>query len=74
VSDQGSGIAAADLPHVFDTYWRAAAAGRPGSGLGLSIVKGLVQAHAGQVWAESEAGRGSTFWFSIPLSASSRPG
>jgi PAS domain S-box-containing protein len=74
VSDQGSGIAPADLPHVFDRYWRARETDRPGSGLGLSIVRGLVQAHAGEVWAESEPGRGSTFSFSIPLSPSPGPG
>lgn len=74
VADQGEGIAAADLPRVFDRYWRAGDLDRPGSGLGLSIVKGLVQAHGGRVWAESEPGRGSTFWFSIPGARSPGPG
>lgn len=73
VSDQGSGIPAADLPHVFERYWQAGETARLGSGLGLSIVRGLVEAHRGQVWAESQPGSGSTFSFSIPLSPSTGP-
>jgi signal transduction histidine kinase len=67
VKDTGAGISAEDLPHVFDRFWQAAAgAGRKGAGLGLSISKGIVEAHGGRIWVESAAGEGSTFYFSIP--------
>ncbi len=69
VADTGSGIAPEDLPHVFDRYWQAKTRrrGRQGIGLGLVIVKGIMEAHGGRVWAESEPGRGSRFYFSLPL-------
>ena len=67
VIDSGQGIAAADLPHVFDRYWHAARSRRGGSGLGLAIARGIVEAHGGRIWVESEPGRGSTFAFSLPL-------
>lgn len=66
VADTGSGIAAEDLPHVFDRFWQARRPGRSGAGLGLAIVKGIVEAHGGNVWVESAPGRGSTFRFTIP--------
>lgn len=70
VSDTGSGIAAEDLPHIFDHFYRAdksrqRASG--GSGIGLAIVKQFVEAHGGKVWAESEMGKGSTFYFTLPV-------
>lgn len=71
VSDTGVGIAEAELPHVFERYWRSprAANGRDaGYGLGLSIVKTIVEAHAGAVHAESVLGRGSRFSFTLPVS------
>ena len=69
VVDNGPGIAPADLPHVFDRYWQAKARrrGRQGMGLGLVIVKGIVEAHGGKVWGESELGAGSRFSFSLPV-------
>lgn len=67
VSDTGPGIPAADQPYVFDRYWHARrTANRSGTGLGLSIARGIVQAHGGRMWLESEHGRGTTFYFSIP--------
>jgi signal transduction histidine kinase len=67
VRDTGAGISTEDLPHVFDRYWQAAAgAGRLGAGLGLSIAKGIVEAHGGRIWVESAACQGSSFYFSIP--------
>jgi PAS domain S-box-containing protein len=66
VADTGVGIASEDLPHVFDRFWQARKGGRRGAGLGLPIVKGLVEAHGGRVWVDSELGRGSTFWFTLP--------
>jgi len=56
VTDTGSGIAAEDLPHVFDRFYRgdkSRTRASGGSGLGLAIVRQLVEAHGGQVWAES---------------------
>ncbi len=70
VSDTGPGITPADLPHVFDRFWRAdksRAREQGGSGLGLAISRQLIQAHGGQVGAESQPGQGSRFWFTLPL-------
>ncbi|MDP2948607.1 MAG: ATP-binding protein [Chloroflexota bacterium] len=70
VADAGAGVAPEELPHVFDRFYRAdssRARATGGSGLGLAIVKQLVEAHGGQVWAESELGRGSVFSFALPL-------
>lgn len=69
VLDQGPGIPAEDLPHVFDRYWRGKNPKYKGTGLGLAIAKGLVEAHGGRIWAESEVGVGSTFSFSLPVAA-----
>jgi len=71
VEDAGPGIPPEDAPHVFDRYWQAQRAARVGAGLGLSIAKGLVEAHGGRLWVEGEPGRGrgSTFAFTIPLVA-----
>jgi signal transduction histidine kinase len=69
VSDTGPGIAAKDLPHVFDRFWQAQKTGQHGAGLGLPIVKGIVEAHGGRVWVESTLGRGTTCFFTIPMAA-----
>ena len=67
VADTGIGIARESLPRVFDRFWQATTqAGRLGAGLGLPITKGIVEAHGGRIWVESEVGRGSTFFFTIP--------
>jgi PAS domain S-box-containing protein len=66
VADTGPGIPAENLPHVFDRFWQAKRAERRGAGLGLPICKGIVEAHGGRIWAESEPGFGSTFRFTIP--------
>ncbi len=67
VRDSGSGIPAENLPHIFERHWRSSAsAKRGGSGLGLAIVRGIVQAHGGQIWVESVPGEGATFRFTIP--------
>ena len=65
VRDTGPGIEPAELPKVFERYWRGAATAYRGSGLGLSIARGIVDAHGGQIWAESRVGVGSTFYFSL---------
>jgi signal transduction histidine kinase len=69
VSDTGRGIATSHLPHVFDRFWQAPGTERRGTGFGLAIVKGVVEAHHGRVWVQSAAGQGSTFFFTIPLAA-----
>ncbi|MFD6431584.1 ATP-binding protein [Streptomyces venezuelae] len=70
VADTGTGIAAADLPHVFDRFWRADKSrtrATGGSGLGLSIVRKLVEAHDGAVSAQSVPGKGSLFTVRLPV-------
>ena len=68
VSDQGPGIPAADLPHLFDVFYRAPADRRtPGSGIGLAICKGFVEAHGGRMRVESSPGQGATFRFTLPV-------
>lgn len=67
VSDTAMGIAEDDLPRLFDQFWQGEGKARClGSGLGLYIVKGIVEAHGGRVWVESALGRGSTFFFTLP--------
>jgi len=66
LTDTGAGIAAEDMPHLFDRFWQARKAKRRGAGLGLPIVKGIVEAHGGRIWVESTPGCGSTFYFTIP--------
>lgn len=67
VRDTGPGIATEDLARVFDRFWRSGGARRDSAGLGLSICKGIIEAHGGRIWAESEPGAGSSFRFSIPI-------
>lgn len=67
ISDQGQGIPPEEQPQIFERFYRAKDAGASkGSGLGLFIVRMLVQAHGGSVWVESEVGKGSTFSFTLP--------
>jgi two-component system, OmpR family, sensor histidine kinase KdpD len=69
VADQGPGIPSSDLPHVFDRGRRLANdSERPGAGLGLSIVRALVNAHGGRIWAESTE-QGATISFTLPRRA-----
>lgn len=71
VADTGCGIGAADLPHLFERFYQAerTKGQHAGLGLGLDISRGLVELHGGRIWAESEAGRGSRFFFTLPLAA-----
>ena len=64
VIDTGSGIAAGELPKIFDRFYKGAAS--QGSGLGLTIARNLVEAHGGQIHAESIVGKGTTFLFTLP--------
>jgi len=69
VQDDGPGIPADSLPRVFERFYRvdkARSREQGGTGLGLSIVKHVVQAHGGRVWATSEIGHGTTFFFTLP--------
>jgi signal transduction histidine kinase len=63
VKDTGPGIAKEDQPKLFEKFWRGGT--YRGAGLGLSIARGIVDAHGGKIWVESELGRGSTFYFSL---------
>ena len=70
VADRGTGIPPADLERVFDKFYRVlgGTAERPtGSGLGLAVSKGLVEAHGGHIWAENRKGGGTVFRFTLPL-------
>jgi two-component system, OmpR family, sensor histidine kinase MprB len=67
VRDHGSGFATEDLPHVFDRFYRSAAArGTPGSGLGLAIVRQVAESHGGRVTAENAEGGGAIVRFEVP--------
>jgi len=69
VSDQGVGIAPEELEKVFDKFYRGAQRRRRpgGTGLGLAICQSIIAAHGGRIWAESELGHGSTFYFRLPV-------
>ena len=67
IADDGPGIAPERLAHVFDRYWQAKETAHLGTGLGLAIAKGIVEAHGGRIWVESEVGKGSTFFFTLPV-------
>ncbi|HEY1016724.1 MAG TPA: HAMP domain-containing sensor histidine kinase [Herpetosiphonaceae bacterium] len=69
VRDGGQGIAAADLPHIFERFYRGGGVRQPGSGLGLAIVQSVAQAHGGRIAAESAPGAGSCFTLSLPAAA-----
>jgi len=66
IADTGRGIAPEDLPHIFDRYWRPKGSEGDGTGLGLYIARGIVEAHGGRVWAESSS-QGATLIFTLPL-------
>lgn len=66
IADEGPGIPDEVLPRIFDTFYRAKESKGRGLGLGLSIALGLVRAHRGAIWAESEKERGATFVFTMP--------
>ncbi|MEX2110277.1 MAG: PAS domain-containing sensor histidine kinase [Gemmatimonadaceae bacterium] len=67
VIDKGRGIATEHLPRVFDRYWQSSRTDRQGAGLGLTISKGIVEAHGGRIWLESVPGQGTTASFTLPL-------
>jgi signal transduction histidine kinase len=70
VADEGPGISPGDLPRVFDRYFQGEHGPTAhGAGLGLSIARGIVEAHGGRIWVESAPGKGSRFFFSLPISS-----
>ena len=66
VADTGPGIPEDELPHIFEPYWTTRRQGKKGTGLGLYITKGIVEAHGGRIWVESKLGVGTTFSFTLP--------
>jgi signal transduction histidine kinase len=74
VHDQGIGIRRADIPLVFQAFYRADnVRSTQGSGLGLYITQSIVQAHGGHIWLESEPGMGTTFFVTLPFTAADDP-
>src|SRR5699024_2560962 len=71
VSDNGTGIEQAEIPYLFDRFYQPkpvdASKERVGSGIGLAIVKEIVEGHHGKVWATSIVGKGSTFYIALPI-------
>ncbi len=74
VTDTGRGIAQEDTKRVFGRFWQVGRGSAGiGVGLGLAIVKGIVEAHDGRVWVESQPGAGSTFYFTLPALGGDAP-
>ena len=76
VEDDVEGIPEEHLPHLFERFYRVDKARdreRGGSGLGLAIVKAILEAHGGEVWVESQVGKGTAFSFSLPASGPPPP-
>ncbi|MES1210202.1 MAG: HAMP domain-containing sensor histidine kinase, partial [Pseudomonadota bacterium] len=69
VRDSGPGIPPELIPHLFQRYVQDKRTARRGRGLGLYICRGIVQAHGGAIWVDTAVGRGSTFFFTVPLAS-----
>jgi len=70
VTDTGIGISADELPRIFERFYKVdRSRNTEGSGLGLAISKHIITSHGGKIWAESTEGKGSTFYFSLPLTS-----
>jgi signal transduction histidine kinase len=65
VTDSGSGVPDDELPHIFKRFWQGRPGDRAGAGLGLGIVKGIAEAHGGDVGVSTQVGEGSRFWFAM---------
>ena len=68
ISDAGPGIAKEDFVKIFDKFERVTTEKHEGTGLGLPIAKDIVELHKGNIWMESEIGKGSKFIFTLPVS------
>lgn len=69
VQDDGPGLSPDVRDEVFDRFWQARRTGREGVGFGLAIARGIVESQGGEIWVESEPGRGCTFHFTVPVAA-----
>jgi signal transduction histidine kinase len=67
VCDSGPGMDETQLAHVFERFWQGRSGDRRGAGLGLTIARGIAEAHAGRLWLESEVGSGTKAWLELPL-------
>ena len=67
IRDEGPGINPEHLKLIFDRFWQAQQTRRLGTGLGLAIAKGIVEAHGGEVWAESDGKKGTIFYLTVPV-------
>jgi signal transduction histidine kinase len=77
VCDSGPGISAADQARIFDEFQQADSSStkqKAGTGLGLSIAKRIIEMHRGRIWVESAPGRGSTFFFTLPIKVEQQEG
>lgn len=70
IEDQGPGIDEDQRKMLFEKYWQARQTAHLGSGMGLSIAKGIVEAHGGRIWVQSSTEKGSVFWFALPKKTS----
>ena len=73
VRDQGSGIPLQHQAGLFEKFFRVPGSPEGGSGLGLFIARGIVQAHGGRIGLQSDAGKGATFWFTVPVAPEIAP-
>jgi signal transduction histidine kinase len=73
VADTGPGVPKEHQRDIFSPYWQAKRTERLGAGLGLPIAKGIVEAHGGRIWVESDPGRGSRFYFTLPVATGEKP-
>jgi len=75
VADQGIGIEPEALPYIFERFYKPASQQSvySGLGVGLYICKEIVERHGGRIWAESEPGKGSTFYLELPLAEEAAP-
>ncbi len=67
VADTGPGIPPEERRHIFEPYWSTERDGKKGTGLGLFITHGVIEAHGGKIWLESEPGQGTKFFFTLPM-------
>jgi signal transduction histidine kinase len=74
ISDTGVGIPASMLDAIFERFWQRVGNDRRGQGLGLYISKSILEAHRGRIWAESELGKGTRLYFTLPVRSSRRRG
>jgi two-component system sensor histidine kinase KdpD len=74
VIDHGTGIDSSEFTRIFDKFYRGAPSAGGGLGLGLTIAKGIVNAHGGRIWANPTVGGGLTIQFTLPINAAAAPG